>query len=129
MYSCNEANSEGWSPDIKRYLKAIITGDNEIGERYALRYVGSMVGDIHRTLMYGGIFFYPSDGIQSRGNLQLLYKSAPMAFVMEQAGGKSTNGKSGLLDVKPGRVHERSPCFIGSPENIEELKKTEQIDE
>lgn len=129
VYSCNEANSEGWSPDIKRYLKALKTGDNEIGERYALRYVGSMVGDIHRTLMYGGIFFYPSDGIQSRGNLQLLYKSAPMAFVIEQAGGKSTNGKSGLLDVKPGRVHERSPCFIGSPENIEELKKYVQHDE
>jgi len=129
VYSCNEANSEGWSPDLKRYVKALKTGDNEIGERYALRYVGSMVGDIHRTLMYGGIFFYPADGMQSRGNLQLLYKSAPMGFVIEQAGGKSTNGKRGLLDVKPGRVHERSPCFIGSPENIEEMKKYVKHDE
>lgn len=129
VYSCNEANSEGWSGEVTDYVRALKTGENEIGERYALRYVGSMVGDIHRTLMYGGIFFYPADRMRSRGNLQLLYKSAPMAFVIEQAGGKSTNGKKGLLDVKPKRVHERSPCFIGSPENIDEMKKYVKHDE
>jgi len=129
VYSCNEANSEGWDDDLKNYVRALKTGENEIGERYALRYVGSMVGDIHRTLMYGGIFFYPSDLQQRYGNLQLLYKSAPMSFVIEQAGGKSTNGKKGLLDVQPTRVHERSPCFIGSPENIDEMKKYVRHDE
>lgn len=129
VYSCNEANSEGWDEGLKKYVKALKTGENEIGERYALRYVGSMVGDIHRTLMYGGIFFYPSDPVQRMGNLQLLYKSAPMGFVIEQAGGKSTNGRKGLLDVQPTRVHERSPCFIGSPENIDEMKKYVQHDE
>lgn len=123
VYSTNEANSEWWADDLKSYVRALKTGENESYERYALRYVGSMVGDIHRTLMYGGIFFYPSDSkYHPNGNLQLLYKSAPMSYVIEQAGGKSTNGKRGLLDVKPERVHERSPCFIGSPEDIEEMK-------
>jgi fructose-1,6-bisphosphatase I len=123
VYSTNEANSEWWADDLKSYVRALKTGENESHERYALRYVGSMVGDIHRTLMYGGIFFYPSDSkYHPNGNLQLLYKSAPMSYVIEQAGGKSTNGKRGLLDVKPERVHERSPCFIGSPEDIEEMK-------
>ena len=123
VYSCNEANSEGWSNELKSYVRALKTGENETNERYALRYVGSMVGDIHRTLMYGGIFFYPSDDLQPRGNLQLLYKSAPMSYVVEQAGGQCTDGRRRLLDVKPNRVHERSPCFIGSPEDIEEMKK------
>lgn len=124
VYSCNEANSEGWSDELKKYVRALKTGENETKERYALRYVGSMVGDIHRTLMYGGIFFYPSDSMfHPKGNLQLLYKSAPMSYVVEQAGGTCTDGTRRLLDVKPEKVHERSPCFIGSPEDIEEMKK------
>jgi len=123
VYSCNEANSESWSDELKSYVRALKTGENETGERYALRYIGSMVGDIHRTLMYGGIFFYPSDDQHPNGNLQLLYKSSPISYVIEQAGGASTNGKINLLDVCPERVHERSPCFIGSPEDINEMKK------
>ena len=129
VYSCNEANSEGWSEDVLKYLHALKSGENETKERYALRYVGSMVGDIHRTLMYGGIFLYPGDSkLYPKGNLQLLYKSAPMSYVIEQAGGMSTNGKVNLLDVRPSRVHERSPCFIGSPEDINEMKKYIQHD-
>jgi fructose-1,6-bisphosphatase I len=123
VYSCNEANSEGWSDDVRKYLHALKSGENETGERYALRYVGSMVGDIHRTLMYGGIFFYPADSkLHPKGHLQLLYKSAPLSFVIQQAGGRSTNGRVDLLGVTPSRVHETSPCFIGSPEDIEEMK-------
>jgi len=130
VYSCNEANSMGWADDLQRYVQALKTGENETGERYALRYVGSMVGDIHRTLMYGGIFFYPADTCQHpKGNLQLLYKSSPMSFIIQQAGGKSTNGKKELLDIRPKTVHERSPCFIGSPDNIDEMKKYISHDE
>jgi len=89
---------------------------------FKLRYIGSFVGDIHRTLMYGGIFLYPSDNDgHPKGNLQLLYKSSPLAFLVEQAGGKSTNGHMSLLEITPTRVHEKSPCFIGSPEDIDEL--------
>lgn len=124
VYSCNEANSEGWADDVKAYLHALKSGENETKSRYTLRYVGSLVGDIHRTLMYGGIFFYPGDAERyPNGNLQLVYKSSPLSYVIEQAGGMSTNGKVGLLDVKPEHVHVRSPCFIGSPEDINEMKK------
>lgn len=123
VYSCNEAKSEGWDEDMHRYLHALKSGENETGERYALRYVGSMVGDIHRTLMYGGIFFYPGSTLQPNGHLQLVYKSAPLSYVIEQAGGMSTDGKGSLLERQPQRVHERSPCFIGSPEDIKEMKK------
>mmetsp|Transcript_32718 Transcript_32718/g.48013 ORF Transcript_32718/g.48013 Transcript_32718/m.48013 type:complete len:468 (+) Transcript_32718:91-1494(+) len=124
IYSCNESNSEGWDDHMKKYIHALKSGDNESGVHYTSRYVGSMVGDIHRTLIYGGIFLYPSDmPYHPNGNLQLLYKTAPMAYVVNQAGGKSSNGKKDLLDVSPRRVHERQPCFIGSPNNIDELNK------
>ena len=125
VYSCNEANSEGWDDAFKEYLKSLKTGNNQSHQRYAHRYVGSMVGDIHRTLLYGGIFCYPADsGQHPKGNLQLLYKSAPMAFVVEKAGGKSMNqsGES-LLEAQPERVHQKSPCFMGSPEDVDELKQ------
>lgn len=86
VYSCNEANSEGWGDSWKTYLKNLKLGEGESQQRYALRYVGSMVGDIHRTLLYGGVFAYPSDRLHKpQGNLQLLYKSAPLAFVMHHA--------------------------------------------
>ena len=130
VYSCNEANSEGWDDGFKDYLKALKTGKSQSEQRYAHRYVGSMVGDIHRTLLYGGIFCYPADsGQHPRGNLQLLYKSAPMAFVVEKAGGKSMNqsGES-LLEVQPERVHQKSPCFMGSPDDVEECKRFLQRD-
>ena len=124
IYSCNEAYSEGWDDNLKQYLKTIKTGKGESGQRYTQRYIGSMVGDVHRTLMYGGIFCCPSDTeVHHNGNLQLVYKSAPMAYILEHAGGKSTNGENNLLSVKPERVHQRSPCFMGSPEDMDELMK------
>jgi len=122
IYSCNEAYSEGWDDNMKEYLKTIKTGKGESGQRYTQRYIGSMVGDVHRTLTYGGIFCCPSDTeVHHNGNLQLVYKSAPMAYILEHAGGKSTNGENNLLSVKPERVHQRSPCFMGSPEDMDEL--------
>ena len=124
VYSCNEANSEGWEDMYKKYLRALKTGTGQTETRYVHRYVGTMVGDVHRTLLYGGIFAYPSDSLyHPYGNLQLLYKIAPMAFVVHKAGGVATNGqKQDLLDLRPGRVHEKSPCFLGSPEDIAELE-------
>ena len=124
VYSCNEGNSEGWDENFREYVKTIKTGQGQAGRPYAHRYVGSMVGDLHRTLLYGGIFCYPSDtGAHPNGNLQLLYKTAPMAFVLDKAGGKAIDGRSGsLLNVTPERVHQKSPCFMGSPLDVEELE-------
>jgi fructose-1,6-bisphosphatase I len=125
VYSCNEANSEGWGENWKSYLKNIKLGKGETQQRYALRYVGSMVGDIHRTLLYGGVFSYPSDRLEKpQGNLQLLYKVAPMAFVLHHAGGKAMDEMGNdLLDKRPERIHQKSPCFMGSPEDMDELKR------
>jgi fructose-1,6-bisphosphatase I len=125
VYSCNEANSEGWKDGWKEYLRNIKLGQGETQERYALRYVGSMVGDIHRTLLYGGVFGYPSDRLhRPHGNLQLLYKCSPMAFVVHHAGGKAMDESgAALLDKKPERIHQKSPCFMGSPDDMDELKR------
>ena len=124
VYSCNEANSEGWDESYKTYLRNLKTGKGESGQRYAHRYVGSMVGDIHRTLLYGGLFAYPADSLtHPNGNLQLLYKTAPMAFVVSTAGGKAIDGRNrSLLEVRPERIHQKSPCFLGSPDDVEELE-------
>jgi fructose-1,6-bisphosphatase I len=119
-YSCNEANSEGWNEPWKQYLRNLKLGQGETQRRYAHRYVGSMVGDIHRTLLYGGIFAYPSDSIEKpRGNLQLLYKVTPMAFVVHHAGGKAMDEDgNNLLDIKPERIHQKS-----RPQDFLELEK------
>ena len=126
VYSCNEANSEGWDDESgwKTYLKKLKLGQGETKTRYAHRYVGSMVGDIHRTLLYGGIFAYPSNTLHKpKGNLQLLYKVAPMAFVVAHAGGKALDEQGdNLLDKQPERIHQKSPCFMGSPGDVDELK-------
>lgn len=125
IYSCNESNSEGWNNGMKSYISTLKRGRGESGVKYTGRYVGSMVGDIHRTLTYGGIFAYPRDEFyHPNGNIQLLYKSAPLAFVISQAGGKSSTGEGqDVLDVTPHDIHERKPCFLGSPDDIDEMKK------
>ncbi|CAN0023319.1 unnamed protein product, partial [Hapterophycus canaliculatus] len=84
IYSFNEANSNDWSENLQNYVMALKSGTGESGERYSSRYIGSMVGDVHRTLLYGGIFGYPSDLKNPDGKLRLLYEGAPMAFICEQ---------------------------------------------
>ncbi|XP_038659806.1 fructose-1,6-bisphosphatase isozyme 2-like [Scyliorhinus canicula] len=87
---------------------------------YSSRYVGSMVADVHRTLKYGGIFMYPANKKSPKGKLRLLYECNPMAFIMEQAGGKATTGTQPILDVKPEYIHQRVPLIMGSPDDVEE---------
>ncbi len=125
VYSCNEANSEGWNEPWENYSRNLKLGQGETKTRNAHRYVRSMAGDIHRTLLYGGIFAYPSDSIaKPRGNLQLLYKVASMAFVVHHADGKAMDEDGqNSLDMKPKRIHQKSPCFMGSPQDLEELEK------
>merc|ERR1712023_472203 len=98
-------------------------GKGESGAKYSSRYIGSMVGDVHRTLLYGGWFAYPGDTKNPNGKLRLLYEGAPMSFILEQAGGKSTTGKQRVMDIKPNSVHQRIPVFLGSPKDIEEIER------
>jgi fructose-1,6-bisphosphatase I len=118
IYSVNEGNYHRWSEGMKNYIHYLQEEDNASNRPYSARYVGSLVGDIQRTLLYGGIFMYPADSKNPNGKLRLMYEGNPMAFLMEQAGGRATNGFKRILDIQPGRLHERTPLFIGSEEDV-----------
>jgi len=119
IYSINEGNSMFWHEPTTRYIHAIKNPTS--GSPYSLRYIGSMVADVHRTLLYGGIFLYPADKRAKDGKLRLLYEANPMAMIIEQAGGKATTGTQRILEIVPNAVHQRVPVFMGSPQDIDHL--------
>jgi fructose-1,6-bisphosphatase I len=114
IYSVNEGNSERWDEATRRYITHLKT------HPYKARYIGSLVADFHRTLLYGGIFLYPADAKSPQGKLRLLYEAAPMAFIVDQAGGSATDGHRRILDLEPTELHQRTPLIIGSREDVEE---------
>ena len=129
IYSVNEANRWAWDPELTEYITTIQKGEGETGKQYSARYIGSMVGDVHRTLLYGGIFGYPGDSKNPNGKLRLLYEAAPMAFIVEAAGGAAVSGKGErILEIDPtddptGRgVHQRVPVFLGSKDDVAEMR-------
>ncbi|MEO2066534.1 MAG: class 1 fructose-bisphosphatase, partial [Desulfurobacteriaceae bacterium] len=108
IYSINEANRNKWTNEgLRRFV------DSLKEEKYTLRYVGSMVADVHRTLFKGGIFIYPADKKNSSGKLRLLYEASPMAFLIEQAGGMASTGEKPILEVVPKELHQRVPVILG----------------
>ncbi|KYO20703.1 fructose-1,6-bisphosphatase isozyme 2 [Alligator mississippiensis] len=118
-YSLNEGYAKYFDPAMTEYLqKKKFPEDGS--SPYGARYVGSMVADVHRTLMYGGIFMYPANQKSPKGKLRLLYECNPMAFIMEQAGGMATTGTEPVLDVKPESLHQRVPLILGSPDDVQE---------
>eukprot|EP00403_Amphidinium_massartii_P010412 CAMPEP_0178421046 /NCGR_PEP_ID=MMETSP0689_2-20121128/26448_1 /TAXON_ID=160604 /ORGANISM="Amphidinium massartii, Strain CS-259" /LENGTH=474 /DNA_ID=CAMNT_0020042551 /DNA_START=138 /DNA_END=1562 /DNA_ORIENTATION=- len=123
IYSANEANISEWDEPMRQYIRDIQQGKGETGKKYSLRYIGSMVGDVHRTLLYGGLFAYPADSKNQDGKLRLLYEAAPMSFIVEQAGGKSITGHSRVMDIPPVAVHQRVPIILGSKADVEECQK------
>jgi fructose-1,6-bisphosphatase I len=118
IYSINEGNYLYWHPGLKKYIKWLQEEDLATERPYSSRYIGSMVADIHRNLLYGGIFMYPGDSRNPNGKLRLMYECNPMAFIVEQAGGRASTGKQRLLDVKPTSLHQRIPIFIGCEEDV-----------
>ena len=122
IYSTNEANRWEWDQPLQDYVTAIQKGEGESQTKYSARYIGSMVGDVHRTLLYGGIFGYAADAKNKAGKLRLLYEAAPMAFLVEQAGGVATTGRDRIMDIEPSNVHQRVPCILGSADDVNELK-------
>lgn len=109
IYSLNEGNRWQWDAPLRDYVTAIQTGKGESGVQYTARYIGSMVGDVHRTLLYGGIFAYAADTKNKNGKLRLLYEAAPMSFLIEQANGLSVTGLHRIMDIVPNGVHQRVP--------------------
>ncbi len=123
IYSINEGNYLYWHPGLKKYIKYLQDEDESTNRPYSSRYIGSMVADIHRNLLYGGIFMYPSDSRNPNGKLRLMYECNPMAFILEQAGGRASNGKQRMLDIQPESLHQRIPIFIGSEDDVKMVEK------
>ena len=118
IYSVNEGNFSKWSKGIQEYINYVKQEDRDTGRPYSSRYVGSLVADFHRNLLYGGIFIYPADSKNKNGKLRLMYEANPLSFIVEQAGGRSTNGKTRILEIEPTELHQRTPLFIGSEEDV-----------
>lgn len=114
IYSINQGNSIKYSEGMKAYLNYCMENAKEDSRPYSHRYIGSMVGDLHRTLVKGGIFIYPADTGSPDGKLRLQYECNPMSYIVEAAGGKASNGTCNILDIRPSRLHQRVPIFIGS---------------
>lgn len=121
QYSINEGYYHRWDDKIRRFIDFIKTPSPDRKRPYTLRYVGTAVADVHRVLHYGGIFMYPADSENLNGKLRLLYEANPLSFVIEQAGGMAIDGKNNILDIVPEKIHQRTPLFIGSRRNVEEL--------
>jgi fructose-1,6-bisphosphatase I len=131
IYSINEGNYLYWHPGLKKYIKWLQEEDLDSKRPYTSRYIGSMVADIHRNLLYGGIFMYPADSRNPNGKLRLMYECNPMAFIVEEAGGRASNGKKRLLEIKPETLHQRTPIFIGSEVDVkmvEEFMAREEVE-
>ncbi|GAB2300652.1 Fructose-1,6-bisphosphatase 1, chloroplastic [Dionaea muscipula] len=122
IYAFNEGNYQLWDDKLKKYIDDL-KDPGATGKTYSARYIGSLVGDFHRTLLYGGIYGYPRDKKSKNGKLRLLYECAPMSFIVEQAGGKGSDGHKRILDIEPTEIHQRVPLYIGSLEEVEKLEK------
>ena len=125
-YSINEGNNLYWDQATRDAVSFFKGKDNALGAPYSLRYVGSLVADFHRTLLYGGIFMYPLDyrnPEKPKGKLRLLCEASPLAFVAEQAGGLASSGTERILDIVPSSLHQRVPLFIGSSKDVEAVRK------
>ena len=121
VYSVNHGNFFQFTANIREYINVCQKKDKTNGGPYTQRYIGSMVADVHRNLMKGGIFLYPGTTDKPRGKLRLLYECNPFAYIVEMAGGRATDGKQRILDIIPTELHERTPFFVGSKDMMDEL--------
>lgn len=117
IYSVNEGNYFEFPGKVRDYI------DDCKKRKMSARYIGSLVADFHRNLLKGGIYMYPGTTAKPEGKLRLVYEANPLAMLIEQAGGAATDGKQRILDIKPGKLHQRTPLFIGSKAMVEEAGK------
>ena len=123
MYSINEGNYIHFPDGVKKYLKYCQEIDDATKRPYTSRYIGSMVADFHRNLLKGGIFIYPSSYGAPSGKLRLIYECNPMSYLIEQAGGKASDGLNRILDLPVNDLHQRTPIFIGSKKMVEKAEE------
>ncbi|NVM75168.1 fructose-1,6-bisphosphatase I [Duganella sp. SG902] len=120
-FAINMSNQRHWHPPVQRYIGELLAGDTgPRGTNFNMRWIASMVADVHRILNRGGIFMYPADlrDTSMPGKLRLMYEANPMAFIVEQAGGAATDGKTRILDIQPTKLHQRVPVFLGSRDEV-----------
>lgn len=120
IYSVNHGNYYQYPKQVQEYIECCQQKTKANGGPYTNRYIGSMVADMHRTLIKGGIFFYPGTTDKPEGKLRLMYECNPFAFIIEVAGGKAISGPDRILDIKPTKLHQRTPVFMGSENMVEE---------
>ena len=126
IYSVNEAYWNYWDGATQRAVSMFKDTNSELGRLYSLRYIGSLVADFHRNLLYGGVFMYPidyRDPKKPKGKLRLVCEANPLAFIVEQAGGMATDGVNRILDIEPQELHQRTPLFIGSSSEVQKIRE------
>jgi len=128
IYSINHGYRWHFSNGVKKYIDHCINSSGERENPHSLRYIGSMVADIHRNLIKGGIFMYPISESYPDGKLRLLYECNPMAFIVEQAGGRANDGQTRIMELDPTQLHQRSQIFMGSPKMMDRLEKCLKVD-
>lgn len=125
-FAINMSNMRYWDKSVKHYIDDCLMGkDGPLGKNYNMRWIASMVADVHRVLSRGGVFLYPSDARESvkNGKLRIMYEANPMSFLIEQAGGKSINGKDNISDLQPTRLHQRVSVILGSSNEVQRIQK------
>ncbi len=122
VYAANEGNYNKWPGEIRKYLDSLKVTDKATGRPYSARYSGCLVADVHRLLLGGGIYLYPGEVDKPEGKLRLLYEANPMAFVVEQAGGKASTGTTRIFDVEAKQLHQRVSLLIGSRLDVEQAE-------
>jgi fructose-1,6-bisphosphatase I len=123
-FAINMSNMRHWASPVRCYIAGCLAGKSGLRDKdFNMRWVGSMVADVHRVLMRGGVFLYPWDARDPTrpGKLRLMYEANPMALLVEQAGGKATNGRHRILEIAPGALHERVAVVLGSTEEVDEI--------
>ncbi len=123
-FAINMSNSRFWEPPVKRYIEECLAGKTGArGKDFNMRWIASMVAEVHRILARGGVFMYPLDSKSKDkgGRLRLLYEANPMSFIIEQAGGVSTTGRERIMDIQPSNLHQRVPVILGSKQEVERM--------
>lgn len=122
-YSIDEGNSESFSPQLRRHVDWLHSPDPTTGQPHKTRYIGSFIADFHRNLLEGGVYMYPATRLYPEGKLRLMYEANPMALIVEQAGGKASDGARRILDIEPEGLHQRTPLYIGSPRMVARVEE------
>jgi fructose-1,6-bisphosphatase I len=123
IYSINEGYTCFWDANVRAYIEHLKQDHTASKRPYSSRYIGSLMADFHRNLLYGGIFLYPADKKQPEGKLRLVYEANPLAFIAENAGGAASDGKQRILGKKPETIHQRTPLIIGSRDDVADAQR------